>query len=605
MTTTLPLMFQQSVASFGDRPALLFKENGVYHTYTYREFKQHADQLAAYWLESGLGVGERVALLSENRPEWVIADQALLAVGAVTVPIYPSQTPDQIAYLLNDAGASAIVVSSHAQLEKILKIMDSVPSLRQIVVMQPEHHTQDARVRTYCEATQIGEANVTRLAKVARERLDVLRPDDLASIVYTSGTTGEPKGAMLTHANLLTNALAAASAIGIDSTDLELSFLPLSHVFERMVYYGAVSVGMGIAFAESIDTLMQNMAEVRPTFIVCVPRVLEKIHARIAEKMEQEIPLKRELFYAALDIGEFFHKVMQEEGRVAFPTNVLYQAADKLVFKTLRESFGGRLRFIVSGSASLAPEIGRFFQVAGLPVIEGYGLTETAPVLTMNPPERPKFGTVGKALADVEIKLAADGEILAKGPNIMQGYWNKDAETRDVIDEAGWFHTGDIGRFDDEGYLSIIDRKKELLVLSNGKKVAPQPIENRLQLHPIVAQAMLVGEGRNFVAAFIVPDLEVAERMAKAAGCEWQETAELPELEPVREAIAKAVQDENRRLASFEQIKQWHVLPRPFSLETGELTPTFKLRRQVIRDRYQAELDALYQKTGDRVLVKA
>ena len=604
MTMTLPQLFQQSVATHGDRKALLFKENGQYRSWTYREFSRHVDHLAAYWLEMGIGTGERVALLSENCREWVVVDQSLLAIGAVTVPIYPSQTAEQVYYLLQDSETSAIVVSSQEQLDKICSILDRLPFLRHVIVMRPLHPSVDSRIHPYGEAIQLGEALVSRHAETRRDRLSTLRPDDLASIVYTSGTTGEPKGAMLTHSNLTSNARSAAQTIGLVVDDVELSFLPLSHVFERIVYYAAISSGMAIAYAESLDTLFQNMAEVHPTFLVSVPRVLEKIHARMIEKMEHESPLKRELFYTAMDIGEFFHKLMLEEGRVAFPTNVLYQAADRLVFKAMRDSFGGRLRYIISGSAPLTPEVGRFFQVAGIPVIEGYGLTETSPVLTINPPDRPKFGTVGRALPGVTLKIADDGEILAQGPSIMQGYWKKDVETHEVFDEEGWFHTGDIGRFDEDGYLSIVDRKKELLVLSNGKKVAPQPIENRLQLHPIVSQAMLVGEGRNYVVALIVPDLEVAERLAKAAGCEWEGGSGLLETPPVLDAIAKAIQAENHRLASFEQIKYWKTLEHPFSLENGQLTPTFKLRRWIIQEQFRPELDALYQMGSERVLAK-
>lgn len=605
MATTLPAIFQQTVAQFGDRPALMYKEGGRYRSITFREFSRRVEHLSAFLMEVGVGHGERVALLSENRPEWVIADQAVLAIGAIDVPVYPTLTGSQVAQLLNDCEAMAAVVSTRAQLEKLLSVAADIPSLQLILVMDElEGHLPD-RVHRFGEALRQGEASRDRMRDDLKGRREVIRPDDLASIVYTSGTTGEPKGAMLTHRNFSSNALTAAGVLGIEPTDIELSFLPLSHVFERVVYYALLSSGSTIAYAESIETLPQNLIEVRPTLLVSVPRVLEKIYNRTHEKMENDSPLKREVFYTALEIGEFFHKVMNEEGRVVFPTNFLYQAADRLVFKQIREALGGRLRFIVSGAAPLTAEIGRFFQIAGIPVIEGYGLTETSPVLAFNPPDRPKFGTVGRPLEGVEVRLADDGEIIARGPNIMKGYWNNDPATREVLDQDGWFHTGDIGRFDEEGYLAIIDRKKEILVMSNGKKVAPQPIENRLQVHPIIEQAMLIGEKRNFVTALVVPDVIVAERIGKEAGIEWASIAELLASPTVHAAVAEAIAQENRHLASFEQIKRFELLPHTFSQESGELTPTLKLKRRVITEKFRRQIEDLYQGADEKVLVKA
>ncbi|HEY9855820.1 MAG TPA: long-chain fatty acid--CoA ligase, partial [Stenomitos sp.] len=582
MATTLPAIFQQTIAQFGDRPALMFKDGGRYRSFTYREFNRRVDHLSAFLMEAGVGHGERVALLSENRPEWVIADQALLAIGAIDVPIYPTLTGPQVAQLLNDCEAKAALVSTRAQLDKLLSVAADIPSLELVLVMDEVDGHLPERVMRFEAALRQGEASRDRMQDALKGRREAIRPDDLASIVYTSGTTGEPKGAMLTHRNFTSNALTAAGVLGVESTDIELSFLPLSHVFERVVYYALLSSGATIAYAESIETLPQNLIEVRPTLLVSVPRVLEKIYARTLEKIEHDAPLKREVFYAALEIGEFFHKVMNEEGRVVFPTNVLYQAADRLVFKQIREALGGRLRFIVSGAAPLAAEIGRFFQITGVPVVEGYGLTETSPVLAFNPPDRPKFGTVGRPLDGVEVRLAPDGEIIARGPNVMKGYWGNEAATREVLDQDGWFHTGDIGRFDDEGYLSIIDRKKEILVMSNGKKVAPQPIENRLQMHPIIEQAMLIGEKRHYITALIVPDPVIAERMAKDAGIEWSNTSELLASPTVHAAVAEAIAHENRGLAAFEQIKRFELLPHAFSQESGELTPTLKLKRRII-----------------------
>lgn len=583
----------------------MYKEGGRYLSLTYREFSRQVEHLAGFLMDAGVGHGDRVALLSENRPEWVVTDQAVLAIGAIDVPVYPTLTGPQVAQLLNDCEAMAAVVSTRAQLDKLFSVASDIPSLQLILVMDDLADQLPERVVRFSEALSRGEAGRDRLKDGLKARREAIRPDDLASIVYTSGTTGEPKGAMLTHHNFGSNSLTAGGILGVESTDIELSFLPLSHVFERVVYYALLASGATIAYAESIETLPQNLIEVRPTLLVSVPRVLEKVYNRTLEKIENDSPLKREVFYAALEIGEFFHKVMNEEGRVVFPTNVLYQAADRLVFKQIREALGGRLRFIISGAAPLAAEIGRFFQIAGIPVIEGYGLTETSPVLAFNPPDRPKFGTVGRPLDGVEVRLADDGEIIARGPNIMKGYWNNEPATREVLDQDGWFHTGDIGRFDDEGYLAIIDRKKEILVMSNGKKVAPQPIENRLQMHPIIEQAMLLGEKRNYISALVVPDPVVAERIAQEAGIEWETTAELLASPTVHAAVAEAIAQENRHLAAFEQIKRFELLPHAFSQEGGELTPTLKLKRRIITEKFRRQIEDLYQGTDEKVLVKA
>ncbi|MNX97448.1 Long-chain-fatty-acid--CoA ligase FadD15 [compost metagenome] len=377
--------------------------------------------------------------------------------------------------------------------------------------------------------------------------------------------------------------------------------MPLSHVLERSACYASLAVGASVAYAERLETLAQNLAEVRPTFFCAVPRILETFYRRTIAQLEAEAPLKREVFWAALEIGEFFHKVMQEDGRVTFPTNALYHAADRLVFRQVREALGGRLRFIVSGGAPLSYELGCFFQAVGVPVAEGYGLTECAPVLTLNPPEAIKLGTVGRALPGVTVRLSADGEIVVRGPNVMKGYWNDEAATREVLDAEGWLRTGDLGTMDDEGYLTLVDRKQELLVLDGGRKVAPQPIERRLLAHPLVAQAMLLGEGRRHMTALLVPELGEAARIAAEAGHDWKNDVELVSLAPVREALHEVVESVNAGLPAHERIHRFQALAHPFTFEGGELTPTFKLKRRVVSDKYREEIETLYR---DKVLAK-
>lgn len=601
MVTTVPAMFQATITRFADRPALLAKEGGRYRPTSYGDATRRVDALGAYLVEAGVGIGERVALLSENRSEWAIADQAVLGVGAVDVPLYPTLDADAIAEALNDCAACAVIASTPAQLAKLRSIASRVPSLRLVLVFDEPTERADGLV-TYHEALVRGEALLSRHADELRGRREMLRPDDLASIVYTSGTTGTPRGAMLTHGNLTSNAHAAAAALGLTPDDVALSFLPLSHVLERSACYASLAAGASVAYAERLETLPQNLAEVRPTFFCAVPRVLDQFYRRALTQIEDESPLKRELFWAALEIGEFFYKVMQEEGRVAFPTNALYHAADRLVFKQVREALGGRLRFIVSGGAPLSPEVGRFFQVMGVPVAEGYGLTECAPVLTLNPPEAIKLGTVGRALPGVTLRLAADGEIIVRGPNVMKGYWNDEAATREVLDAEGWLRTGDVGHMDDGGYLTLVDRKQELLVLADGRKVAPQPIEQRLLSHPLVAHAMLLGEGRRHMTALVVPDLAVAARLATEAGHDWKSDADLVALEPVRAALLEAVGALNAGLAPHEQIRGFQAIAHPFTPEGGELTPTFKLKRRVVAEKYREEIETLYR---EKVLVEA
>lgn len=601
MVTTVPAMFQATITRFAERPALLAKEGGRYRSVSYGEAERQVDALGAFLVESGIGIGERVALLSENRPEWAIADQAVLGVGAVDVPLYPTLGVDAIATALNDCAACAVIASTPAQLDKLRAVAPRVPSLRLILVFDEPLERADG-LMTYHEALVRGEALLSRHRDELRGRREMLRPDDLASIVYTSGTTGAPRGAMLTHGNLTSNAHAAASALGLTPEDVALSFLPLSHVLERSACYASLAVGASVAYAERLETLSQNLAEVRPTFFCAVPRVLETFYRRTLAQLEGESPLKREVFWAALEIGEFFHKVMQEEGRVTFPTNALYHAADRLVFKQVREALGGRLRFVVSGGAPLPVELGRFFQVMGVPVAEGYGLTECAPVLTLNPPEAIKLGTVGRALPGVTLRLSADGEIVVRGPNVMKGYWNDEAATREVLDAEGWLRTGDLGQMDDDGYLTLVDRKQALLVLSDGTKVAPQPIEQRLLAHPLVAQTMLFGEGRRHMTALLVPDFGVAARLASEAGYDWKSDAELAMLAPVREALQEAVETVNAGLAPHERIHRFQAISHPFTPEGGELTPTFKLKRRVVVDKYREEIETLYR---EKVLVEA
>ncbi len=539
----------------------------------------------------GVGPGDRVAIVAESRPEWIMSDMAILASGAVTVPIYPTLSAAQALYILKDSAARIAIVSTRAQLDKLQEIRHQVPAIEAVIVMEPA--AAGASVMTLDEVAQRGH---TRMAgewgagRAFRDTARAVRPDDLATIIYTSGTTGEPKGVMLTHANLVANLREGATVLDVSQDDVALSFLPLSHGFERMVSFIYLFTGVTIIFAESFDTLGRDIAHVRPTVITGVPRVYEKMQARILEKGQAGSAAKAAVFRWSINAGLARARAMLR-GKSAGPLTAMKAAiADRLVFSKIRAGVGGRLRLVVSGSAPLSASVAEFFHAVGLPVIEGYGLTETAPILTVNPPQAPRVGTVGRRLPNVELKIAPDGEILASGPNIMRGYHNKPEATADVLKD-GWFHTGDIGTIDADGYLTITDRKKDLLVTSGGKKIAPQPIEAVLKRSPLVSEAVVLGDRRNYASALIVPEFGALERRLKGVGrsgaagsVSRADLVKRPDVIALYQEIVDAL---NRDLSQFERLKRIAILPAEFSVESGELTPTLKVKRKVVEERYR------------------
>ncbi|RMG38607.1 MAG: long-chain fatty acid--CoA ligase, partial [Methanobacteriota archaeon] len=422
-----------------------------------------------------------------------------------------------------------------------------------------------------------------------------LSRDDLATIIYTSGTTGEPKGVMLTHGNFLSNIEGSIRALPVNNTDTFLSFLPLSHVFERMVgHFLANYVSATIAYAESIETVPQNLIEVRPTLMASVPRLFEKIYARIVESVEEGSGLKKKLFYWAIGVGREVTTYKQKRQPLPGGLKLKFGIANKLVFSKLKERVGGRIRFFVSGGAPLSKEIGEFFTAAGLLILEGYGLTETSPVISVNRLEKFKFGSVGIPLDNVEVKIAEDGEILTRGPHVMKGYYKKEAETKEAIDSDGWFHTGDIGIIDEEGFLIITDRKKNIIVTAGGKNVAPQKIENLLVTTRYIEQAMVIGDKRKFCSALIVPSFETLEKFAAEQGISFNSHKELCEHPKVKELIQQEIENVNKELASYETVKKFILLDQPFSIESGELTPSLKVKRKIVEQNYKEQIDALY-----------
>jgi len=585
--TTLSELFLKA-ASYNKPECLLYKVGGKYQPVSTAELVDRVRRLAKALEELGVQPGDRVALMAENGPHWPTVDFAGLCIGAVVVPIYPTLLPDQSSYIAKNCGAKVVVAETTSHLEGFLSHAHDLPDVQQFVLVKGE--SADPRVVTLDSLLARGAGvDPARFEEKAR----AVKPDDLATFIYTSGTTGTPKGVMLTHHNIASNVVSALQLVDIKGEFTALSFLPLSHSFERTVDYCYFYKGCTIAYAESVQTVAQNLQEVRPQIFVSVPRVYEKVLARVQEGVASGSPIKQKIFAWALGVG-----------RGALPKRLKLQSggvmlglADKLVFSKIKERLGGKFVFALSGGAPLARDVAEFFWGAGIPIYEGYGLSETAPVLTVNAPGAVKLGTVGRALPEVEIRIAPDGEILAKGPNIMKGYWNMPEATAEVIDSEGWFHTGDIGELDSDGFLRITDRKKELIINAYGKNIAPAPIENSLKSSRFIGQAVVIGDRRKFLSALLVPDFEALKPWAERQGIGAASNKDLIQDKQVRALIAQEVATVNSGLASFEKVVAWDLLPEEWTLETGELTPTQKVKRRVINQKYGDILERLYQES--------
>ena len=595
--STINEMFTRICSRFAkeERAALMYKTEGSYRRISYSQLKSLVENCAHGLASLPILRGDNIGLICESRPEWVVCDLAMLMLGAVNVPLYPTSTPKQIQFILNDAGITLVIVSNQLQLNKILTIIDSVPRLQRVILIVDKGSAADNRVLTYSRLLEVGE-------KFGRDHQDYLerasekvRPDDLLTIIYTSGTTGNPKGVMLTHRNLVSNIHAAAQFIPISSDDVALSFLPLCHSFERMAgYYTVMSCGGTIAFAESIETIRDNLLEVKPTFMTTVPRLFERFQSRLMKQLERETMLRKKIFVWALEIGKR-HALARRNHRIPFTLSLKHVLAEYLVYRKVKQKMGGRIRFFVSGAAALSRELGEFFEALGIRIIEGYGLTESSPAISVNRVDDYKFGTVGKPLPGVEVKIAEDGEILVHGPNIMKGYWKNPTDTEKAIDPHGWLRTGDIGRFDEDGFLVITDRKKHLFVSSGGKNIAPQPIENLFLQSNYIDQIVLIGDKRMFLSALIVPDFEAVGDFARANGVRFQTIAELLGKPEVYKFFEEEIGRIQRDLASYERIRKFTLLPSPLTIENGEITPTMKVRRKVVEERYRDLLERMYE----------
>lgn len=592
--TTLVEMFQRVVKTHGAKTSLMEKKEGVYQGFSYQEFGARVKHFALGLAALGVKHGDRVALISENRSEWAIADFGILSIGATNVPIYPTITPKQIEYILKDSESKMIITSKPDLTDKIVEIFDNLPALKQIIYMD-EPSERKKYMLSYQAIYEKGRAFEKDHPDYYEKAVKKVKPDDLCGIIYTSGTTGAPKGVMLTHDNLLSNVKGGLAVLKVDETDTLLSFLPLCHSFERMAgHFLAVSTGATIAYAESVETVADNLGEVKPTLMTTVPRLLEKVHGRVIANAEAGSPIKKKIFWWAMKTGEKFVEA-KFKNKISGLLNFKYNLATKLVFSKLHARVGGRLRFFVSGGAPLSKEIAEFFYKAGILVLEGYGLTETSPVICVNREEKFKFGSVGPTIPRVEVKIADDGEILTRGPHVMKGYYKNPAATAETIDSDSWLHTGDIGFLDDDGFLTITDRKKNIIVTSGGKNVTPATIENLLITSPYIEQIMVLGDKRNYLTALIVPAYEALKKYATEHGISFTNNEELVSHAEIYQLVDKEVQNLTSELARFEQIKKFTLMPKEFTIEAGELTPTLKIKRKVVSDKYADLIEKMYR----------
>ena len=576
------------------KPALLrYKSGGTWRDISTDEFVSTVRSLSLGLASIGARRGDRVAILSENRPEWTALDHAALNLGGVIVPIYATLLTDQIRYILDNSQTRVLVVSTAAQMEKVRPILSSLPELQRLVILDPPAGALPPRTLAWPELLREGESAHRADPRRFEAARSALTPGDLASILYTSGTTGDPKGVMLTHGNFASNVSATLQIIPFSERDVTLSFLPLTHVFERMVEFAYLSAGATIAYAESIDAVPQNLLDIRPTVMASVPRLFEKVNARILDTVRASPKIRRAIFALALAVGKRQAHAMLAGRRAALPVHWLHPLTDHLVFTKVRARLGGRQRFFISGGAPLSPEIAEFFYAAGIRILEGYGLTETSPVVSVNTLDRTRLGTVGPVLPGVEVRIAGDGEILVRGPNLMKGYFRNDEATRESIVD-GWFHTGDIGLLDPDGFLKITDRKKEILKTSGGKMVAPQPIENLLKTDRFISQAVLIGDRRKFISALIVPDLALLESYARHKQIAYKRVEDLLEDPRVLDLYRRRIEAKMAGLPSYETVKKFRLLPRELTPEAGELTPTLKIKRRVIEQKYRDLIESMY-----------
>lgn len=599
LDATLGAMFFNRVDKYQNHPALRYKKDGAWRDISWTEFGDKVEKLGNGLLALGINPGDRVALLSENRPEWAISDLGIISIQGIVVPIYHTNKAKQIEFILQDSATKVLIVSNPTMLAEVMEVRQNLDQLKQIVLMDSDDPLNIPNdIMSFQNLLDLGANYRAKNEGKFRRLYTEAKEDDLVSFVYTSGTTGNPKGVMLSHKNFLSNVKSTSAIVQVEPHWVALSFLPLSHVLERMAgYYLILYNGGTIAYAEGVNEVVKNLPEIQPHVMVSVPRLYEKMYAGILKAIDEGSSLKKKMFVWAVEVGkEWFYTHLEKKSPSA-SLRIKHSIADKLVFSKLRALTGGRLRFFVSGGAALAKDINEFFHAIGLPILEGYGLTETAPVLTVNTFENLRLGTVGQAIPGVTLKIAEDGEILAKGPNVSKGYYNRPDATEEAFKD-GWFYTGDVGVIDKDGFLTITDRKKDIIVTSGGKNVAPQNIEGMMVLDSFISQAVVFGDKQKYLAALIIPDFEVLHNYAQENGITFSNNRELIENPKIIELYNNRIKEIIKDLPSYEQIKKFALLPEEFSTDTGELTPSLKVRRKFVQEKYADIIEGLFAEDG-------
>ncbi|MEP6569754.1 MAG: long-chain fatty acid--CoA ligase [Acidobacteriota bacterium] len=590
---TLVEVFEHVARAHPRSDTLNYKHDGRWVSISAVEMLERVRHIAAGLYALGVRRGDRVAILSESRPEWVLADAACMFATAIDVPIYPTLTAPQVRYILNDSGARVLVIQDEEKYQQVCAAIAECRAIEQVVFIEKPSGDGPPGI-SLVELEKRGRALAKTQPDLINNIAHQVKPDDLATIIYTSGTTGEPKGVMLTHANFVSNLIDSSSHLKFAKDDSTLSVLPLSHVFERMAMYMYLYHGMATYFAESIDTIGPNLREVRPTILVGVPRIFEKIFGRVKEKTAEKGRINVAILNWAVAVGKECARLTTRHQVIPSFLELKRKLADQLIFSKMRNALGGRIRLLVSGGAALPEELALLYIGAGLPIVQGYGLTETSPVITAGMMEDNRVGTVGKTIRNVEVRIAGDGEIETRGPNVMRGYYNKPEETRAVFTADGWFRTGDIGSVDEDGFLHITDRKKELFKTSGGKYIAPQPIEQLIKGSLFVNQVVLVGNGRKFPAALVVPDWERVESYAQLKGIQAKDHTELCKHPRIIDLFERQIAGLTTDLAKYERVKKVALLENELTIDGGELTPTLKVKRRVVDEKYREVIDALY-----------
>ena len=599
---TLVDVYQQAVRRFPKLDTLNYKSNKAWQSISADVMLKRARRIALGLYSLGVRKGDRVALLSESRVEWVLADQGCMFAGAVSVPVYPTLAPPQVGYILKDCGARVLLVSTRAKFEEIETILGECVAIEKVVIFEADELSRP-KTLSLAELEEHGSALENEQPKLSAELAAASSPADLATIIYTSGTTGEPKGVMLTHANMVSNLIDSSDHFKFGEKDSALSVLPLSHIFERQAMNMYLHHGMSVYFGEAIEKIGDNLREVHPTVFVGVPRIYEKILARVQERALAKGKFNGAVCNWAIEVGKQWAQLNAGSQPIPLWLNLRHKVANVPVYAKWRKAMGGRIRIFVSGGASLSNDVALAFAGAGLPIVQGYGLTETSPVITAGRLDDNRIGTAGRPIRNVEVRVAGDGEIETRGPQVMRGYWNKPEETRAVFTEDGWFKTGDIGSLDANGYLTITDRKKELLKTSGGKYIAPQPIEQLIKSSRFVNQVVVIGNDRKFASALIAPDWEQLESYAKLKGLNLSTREEFCRHPRIVDLFERQIAARTQNLAQFEKIKRIALLDQELTVEGGELTPTLKVKRRVVDQKYREVIDRIYSeaKMSDRV----